>query len=130
MDSLLIVATSKRAGLFVQANLIHLTVADTVYNRHLISARTHPGVERRDNFIFDGTHNFIRVCHVVDVQSRICAKRRRCFVQHWRVVCNAGFCIETISPACRFSAAVNSAGSSFPRSFARRSIPRIAFRLK
>ena len=114
----------------MQANLIYLTVADTMHNRHLVPARTHPGVKRRHYAAKYGTHNFICVRHVVDAQSRICAKRRRCFVQHWRVVCNAGFCIEAISPACRFSAAVNSAGSSFPRFFARRSIPRIAFRLK
>ena len=73
-----------------------------VRDGHLIPARSHPCVERRDDAIFDGTHDFIRVRHVVDCKRL----------------------------AWRSSAIRSSLGSSFPRSFARHRIPRHAFALK
>ena len=57
---------------FPVASVLCLTVyrvardAVAMHHRHLIPARPHACVERQDNAVFDGTHDLIRVRHIVD----------------------------------------------------------------
>ena len=112
--------------------------AVSVYHGDLIPARSHTRVERRDDAIFDGTHDLIRVRHVVDCNSRglstpSCRERCRTF---YLITYNSGrtscteSCRSGVFLACRSSAILSSSGSSFPRSLALRRIPRHAFALK
>ena len=52
-----------------------------MHDGYLIPARSHTRVERRDDAIFDGAHDLIRVCHVVDcdVHRMFCDECRDAF---------------------------------------------------
>ena len=112
--------------------------AVSVYDRYLIPACSHACIECRGDAIFDGTHDFIRVSHVVGGDSRSLSTpscRERCCT-FYLITYSSGrtscvkSCRSGVFPACRSSAAFSSSGSSFPRSFALLKMPLHAFSLK
>lgn len=102
-----------------------------MHDGDLIPACTHASIERRNDAIFDRTHDLIRVCHVVDCDSRglstpSCRERCRTF---YLITYSSGgtscteSCRSDVFLACRSSAILSSSGNSFPRSCDRRRIP-------